>query len=426
MLLFSASAFAGEGVPAPLWRGSCAEYYSQLPDFFRHEDLAYLPPPIEAEVVAAGKLLRHDALNSHSKLPTFRPELKPIIDKLQNMRRLRVQKAIDLRAERRRLKEQVLMMRSRGRMNSEATSKMVARFEEIEAALGANSDELERIGRTITPLRKSFGSGAILEAARRSSKARDMPMILHEVAPAAAGQFTHKGIGKSISFKFNSATDGVIAGLVPYDQTLSAKVKAAGPAVVAKKQAEVELAIEEGLIEKRKSTVGSLVAVKRDGTTIWVDEDKVKVLDEDIAWVLEAKNATPEGENRLIVSDVDAGAFGYRKGTKGPDDELISHPRLGILSKREKLAIAEFNDSMNEILGKEIDPSSFMTHGAETRNPVSDGPTGYPMTGVLPDGTVRVIEKAAGPDPHKNYKAFLSEADAKGYHIPVNPLWGWH
>jgi hypothetical protein len=249
--------------------------------------------------------------------------------------------------------------------------------------------------------------------------------------PAAAGQLTHKGVGKGMRFKFNSTDEGVIAGLVPYDQSLSAKIRAQGPEVVAKKQAEVEAAIRDGLVVKRKHRVGSLVAVKKNGTTKFVDEDLAHLREEDFAWVLEEVNADLEGGNRLIISDVDPAAFGFAKDRAArpglaPTATPRSHPTMGIITEQERELVLTFNHRVEELLDHRNDRLRYMTHGAENRNPQSAGPTGYPLSAYLPSGERRVIPRGPTDDPHVHYREFVREMDKAGFAIPVNPRWGWN
>ncbi|RZA09474.1 MAG: hypothetical protein EOP11_01545, partial [Proteobacteria bacterium] len=273
----------------------CASFYQKLSGFSVPRNLGFLPAKLREELNNVGALLRWDARVSGEKAFGYHPELKRLVEELQTERRLHVESAVALRAERRALRDQLLFAKSRGRFTPEQISAATARFKAIDQRLVDNSAELESLVRTLEPLREALGMGAISEAAHRTSRELNAVVVLHDMQPAAAGQLTHKGVGKGMRFKFNSTDEGVIAGLVPYDQNLSAKIRSQGPAAVAKKQAEVEAAIRDGLVVKRKHRVGSLVAVKKNGTTKFVDEDLAHLREEDFAWVLEEVNADLDG-----------------------------------------------------------------------------------------------------------------------------------
>jgi len=432
--LFLLPVFSGGGgvarasvkVPTP----GCGTLYEKLQNFSVPGNLHFLPASLREDLARVGDMLRADAVADLKHPPEFHPELKRVVDALQAERRRHVENAVALRAERRALRDRLLLAQVRSRSTAVSPMEAQRAFAEIEKRLRANSAELESLVRTLEPLRGALGLSAIAEAAKNTAAELNAVVILHDMHPAAAAQLSHKGVGKGMRFKFNSTDEGVIAGLVPYDQSLSAKIRAQGAQVVAEKQAQVDEAMRRGLVQKRQHRVGSLVAVKKDGTVKFVDEDLVAIREADIAWVLE--EAGNDG-GRPIISDVDPAAFGFaRSPAAGARPGLAAgsqpraHPTMGILTDHEREVVVTFNHRLEAVLNHQNDGLRYMTHGTEARNPNSNGPTGYPLSVFLPNGTRRTIERGPAADPHAPYRNFVREMSRAGYEIPVNPRWGWN
>ena len=390
-------------------------------------DLKFLPSDLRAEVRRVVARLRAEARLLHVDPPiySYSPDLKQLVERLLDERRLRVKNALDLRAKRRALRDRLALAMGRRNRSPEILDHAKRLNQAIAEQLEANSHELDALIRTIAPLRQALGVSAIYEGGRRTAKKLNAEIILHHIHPAAAGQLTHKGKGKGMRFKFNSADEGVIAGLVPYDQSLSRKVALQGAEVVAAKQKQVDDAIRDGLVVKARSQVGSLVAVKRDGTTVFVDTDRVPVREDEIAYVLEEVHAAADGQNALIVSDIDPAAIAFPVGSREAASPARSVASLGIISDPERQVLQSFNHEVADSLLRRDDVYRYMTHGTEARNPASNGPTGYPMTAIAADGTVRVIDQGPKTDPHRHYREYILDARARGYEVPINPLWGW-
>lgn len=410
--------------PMPL---DCKALFKKLPPLPSVPDLKFLPSELRVETRRVVARLRAEAKQSITEpaIYSYSSDLKQLVDRLQDERRLRVSKAVELRARRRALRDRLLMAQSRRSANEEITAQVARLNQGLSAALEENSHELDALIRAITTLRQALGVSAIYEGGRRAAKRLNAEIILHHIHPAAAGQLTHKGKGKGMRFKFNSADDGVIAGLVPYDQSLSSKVARQGPEVVAAKQKQVDDAIRDGLVVKTRSQVGSLVAVKQNGTTVFVDTDRLPVRENEIAYVLEEVHAAADGQNALIVSDIDPAAIAFPVGSAQAKSPAQATSNLGIISDPERQVLAAFNHDVADALQRRDDVYRYMTHGTEARNPASAGPTGYPMTAIAADGTVRVIEQGPKTDPHRHYREYIFDARARGYEVPINPLWGW-
>lgn len=424
----------GAGAPAHAAEKSaatpldCKALFKKLPPLPAvPADLKFLPADLRTEVRRVVARLRAEARLMHVDPPvySYSPDLKQLVDRLIDERRLRVKNAVELRAKRRMLRDRVALVASRRGQSPEILEQAARLNRGITEQLEKNSHELDALIRTIAPLRQALGVSAIYEGGRRTAKKLNAEIVLHHIHPAAAGQLSHKGKGKGMRFKFNSADEGVIAGLVPYEQSLSRKVALQGAEVVAEKQKQVDDAIRDGLVVKTRSQVGSLVAVKRNGTTVFVDTDRVPVREEEIAYVLEEVHAAADGQNALIVSDIDPAAIAFPVGSAEAASPTRSVASLGIISDPERQVVQSFNHDVADSLLRRDDVYRYMTHGAEARNPASKGPTGYPMTAIAADGTVRVIDQGPKTDPHRHYREYILDARARGYEVPINPLWGW-
>lgn len=435
LILILLFAFSPHGASADVSR-ACGKFYNELSGFALPANLNFLPADLREEVGRLGAVLRGDERAGGRHAFAFHPELKRLVDALEARRVGQVDAAVKMRAARRVLRDRLLKAQRENKGTPAQLRFGLERLARIERDLGKNSDELDSLVRTTEPFRQALGLGAIAEGAQRASKELNAVIVLHDVHPAAAGQLTGDGVGKTMSLKFKSSDLGVIAGLTPYDQGLS-KIRGEGAAVVAANQAKVEQALDHGLVRKRKHRVGSLVAVKREGTVKFVDEDLVPIKENEIAWVLEdtgLSGGLERGPGRdVVTSDVDPAAFGFaRKGAgAGSRPGLAAgarpsaHPSMGIITEQEREVVLTFNHRVEELLGHKNERLRYMTHGAENRNPISEGPVGYPLSAFLPSGERRVIERGPAADPDRNYRTFVREMWGMGYEIPVNPRWGW-
>lgn len=290
---------------------------------------------------------------------------------------------------------------------------------ELDTQIEAIQQNLTALTAHLVPLRNQLGRITIEAAATLTAAETDTLILLRNTLINAAGQLTHKGVGKGLSVKFHSASEGVIAGLIPYQQRLSAKVAAKGPEEIAKMQKLVDEALASGSVVKFKFRVGPLVAVEHEGEVKFVNITRERVDDKDIVEVIGVFDE--EWLPRLLTSDVDPLAFG-RRSELLPEIPYSSKEK-GLITPTEREVIRTYNRQAAKLLGRDI--RTFMAHGAENRNPHSTGISGYPITVHFPDGRMKVIEKGPAEDPDRHLKAFFVEAQAEGFHLDVNPLWGW-
>lgn len=271
----------------------------------------------------------------------------------------------------------------------------------------------------LVPLRNQLGRITIEAAATATAAETGMLVLLRSTQAPAAGQLVHKGVGKGISIKFHSASEGAIAGLIPYQQRLSAKVAAKGEDEIAKMQQLVNEALARGQVVKLKYRAGPLVAVERDGTVKFVNSASEKVPDDEIVEVIAVldENWYP----RVLTSDVDPLAFGRKEGL--PEEIPYNSKERGIITRSEREAVRAYNRQVSKLLKKNA--GTFMAHGADNRSPVSPGVSGYPISAHYPDGRTALIEKGPPEDPDLHLKRFFQEAKGEGFHLQANPLWGW-
>jgi hypothetical protein len=290
---------------------------------------------------------------------------------------------------------------------------------ELDQQIEAIQENLTALTGHLVPLRNQLGRITIEAAATLTAAETDTLILLRNTLINAAGQLAHKGVGKGLSVKYHSASEGVIAGLIPYQQRLSSKVASKGPAEIAKMQKLVDEALESGRVVKIKFRVGTYVAVEREGEVKFVNIAREHVDDADIVEVIGVLDG--DWHPRLLTSDVDPLAFG-RRSELLPEIPYSSKEK-GIITPTEREVIRTYNRQASKLLEK--DTGTFMAHGAENRNPNSSGVTGYPITAHYPDGRMAVIERGPAEDPDLHLKAFFVEAEKEGFHLDVNPLWGW-
>lgn len=371
---------------------SCAQIYARLSDSQIASRLSFLPTGLRNNL----QILYSEAEGSRTFYPHFSqsgfsPFLKNVVDALNEERRKLVNEAVELRG---------------------------AGTPEASARSAAISGQIDSITEVLMPLREQLGLGIIQSSASVSAQETGALILLRHVQPAAAGQLIHLGVGKGLAFKFHSAEEGVIAGLVPYEQRLSQKVASKGPEEIAKMQGFVEEAISRGEIEKVAFRLGNFVAVEREEKVFFVDETLEHVNPMEIVQVLVVRD--DQDKLRQVVSDVDPLAFGFRTT---PSPASVSS-EYGVISPEEKFVLKEFNRNANQLLAKRS-RRKFMVHGPESRNPTSSGITGYPISVYFPTGEIRVIYRGPAENPDRYLKEFYEEARSQGFHLEENPAWGW-
>jgi hypothetical protein len=152
----------------------------------------------------------------------------------------------------------------------------------------------------------------------------------------------------------------VIAGLLPYDQSLS-KSALKGPAEVKRMQDLVDAAIARGELGAVPYQMGHLVAVKRAGTVKFLDKLKEGIAEAEVVKVLQTLDS--KGKPRFITSDVDPFAFALPNG-EGLG-EARSTPNFGMITEKEKRIVKEYNRQFRALMEQPESRSQFMTHGAE-------------------------------------------------------------
>lgn len=349
------------------------------------------------------------ALEGH-RVPTLDSEWILLLNELQEARLGRAKKVGFLRAQRRALREQIEIAGA----SSLDELKIEKKF--LDDSVNTLMAEIEAITEILLPVREWVGLSVIQNSAAELAKKSGAVVILRNTPASAAGQLIKFRLGKSIEFKFHSSDLGVIAGLVPRNQSWS-KAAAQGTSEVARLQAEVDSAIQRGQVNSHPFQIGTFVAVHRKGEIKFVDKSKETI---DPAEIVEVLSLPIEGEsNRLLVSDVDPFAFGFKQ--KVPPAEMDKD--WGLRNSLEQEWMNQFNALVDQKMGSK--EGKYITHGPENRNPASNGVSGYPLAAFLPDGTMRVIPKGPAGDPDQFLKAFYQEARQQGFKLEENPLWGW-
>lgn len=373
--------------------------------------LGHMDSETSESLSLAHLLLQRILAKPHSLEETQKIHLETFLSaqKLQEHRRISIQQKREKR---------FLVARLRNIQKTSPKS-FDARIRELEKAIEMDQRVSDSLGQILKPLRQYLGDMTISLAAFETAKKNETVVVLRSLQPEAVGQMMHKGFGKGIRYKFHSADDEVLAGMVPRDQKFSKKGKTARAEEIAKLQREVEDAIAKGTVIPVPYKIGSLVAVEEDGKIKSVDSFRQPVHRMKIVQVL----AEPaDGEDaKLLVSDVDP--FGFAKKSTRPPTPVIETKNYGILTEEEKEMVKDFNREVSKLLQREPSKIRYMPHGPENRNPHSKGIQGYPLQAFFPDGRRKTILEGPKNDPHRDFRLFLEELENAGYHLDPNPLW---
>lgn len=364
--------------------------------------------PLQAELLGIWTQANQEIKLQANNGIVFSPRWKKSVNWLEEELSTRTDLVEDLRNKRRMLRDQL------EGIDTPMTVEMLAQKNSIDQEVDITMREIDAISELLVPMREWLGLSVIQALGSEIAKSNDAIILLRNTPAAAAGQLVGSGVGKAMSFKFHSSDMGVIAGLVPRDQALS---KAAGLSAkkLKKIQEQVEQAIANGSVESHPFQIGTNVAVKRNGSVVFVDKAQEVVDPKDLVEVIVPKGA----KNGWLVSDIDAFAFGF----KGPVPKAENTAKWGVRNEREQVLIDQFNAGVDEKIGR--NSGRYMTHGPENRNPNSSGISGYPLSAFMPDGQVRQIPEGPAGDPDKFVKEFFKEARKKGFNLEENPLWGW-
>ncbi len=388
----------------------CARNFAQfarVPASLAGEEFSQLRAALQE---ADSILHRYNFSYDFSKnLPPYDQKLLDQVNRLQVWRRRFI-------AKKRELRFRQAAVRSVKRRHTPHSFDSQLNF--LEAEIDRHQQIADRVGETLTPLRKWLGFSVIKKAALEVSREHNFVFVLRSLHPEAVGQMMHKGYGKGMRFKFHSADEGAIAGMVPVQQKFSKKGKLATPEELARMQEEVDQAIAHGLVVPIPHKIGSLVAVEREGKIVMVDSLVEKISQLKVVPVLAEPAARDEA--RIIVSDVDPFAFAFPNSVA---IDLQTSKHYGVVTPLEKRAIREFNQKVSDVLNRQEPRNRYMLHGAENRNPHSKGINGYPLLAFYPDGSEKVIMAGPPEDPDYYYRRFVEDLKAKGYQLDDNPNW---
>jgi hypothetical protein len=390
---------------------ACQKHYEVIENpKFSNKDLDLDQNLLEDIAQAEAKISDYSQnFKNHKQIPQYDSELLSLVNRLQASRRLRLEGKRNLRFEQARLK-------SRKRLAPSA--ELNIEIERIEKQISEHQMIADLIGNSLVPLRQWLGYAAINHSSSQLSKKHNIVLVLRSLHPASAGQLMHKGFGKGLAYKFHSADEGILAGMVPQNQKLSKKGKIFSEEQLKRLQDEVDLAIHKKEVISIPYRIGSMIAVERNGKVVLVDSHLEPVSYKEAVRVLAIPIA---GDHPMpLVSDIDPFAFGFQHGE---DQTVRNTMKYGLVTEREKELIKEFNRSLSNLIGKKESKNRFMPHGAENRNPTANGVNGYPLWAYLPDGTQKFIEEGPPTSPNQNLIQFLKETSERGFKIDVNPLW---